>query len=711
MKKGIPLWAICLCVLALPLRAQWRVRAVSTGRTTGHIADLYVKNEGEQARTFAPVAWLVPPKGPYQGYVVLPAQAEPFVVPPGASVVWPLREGYCTDIHRPPVPEGKTLPPFERWVALDELPPWSEAATQAEGVPWVRLPAASSGAWRAADPSTGHPLRHGIDFNRYPREAAPLLLAALQAIQAAVDEMYRSGTMPPTPFAAERTREREALIQQTFWRFTSLLHPQDEDYTRSHFARRIREQYARIVGRRVEDEPEEIQRQVEAGVDAFWSSFEAVGVQAKVLAAPQTPAVTKDEPRRCLEWGEVPPIDPRSGFDLIGDLYRKGKISFDLNHVRFGYGAKLEAARNTLHHLETILSEQYVPSACDEGARAHRPGAQRFPDFPWEEVFLTVDFCDSTHMRKNRLSDFLDPDARLEALEQWYAELGAALENFGLPRPYRGSYFSYFDREIRDAQQRIAAAYERFDEQMEAAMALRYNRTRASERLWQTTVFVAVTAASAGLAVAGGGGAALLASVFTSGAGFVTEHGLRAMGADPQLAAAVAALTSLSIGLAASVGQPLRQIAEEALVSESALTALQEGLDAMQQRQVRNFALSLAVLDDATWDELRRRLAEDYDRAALDQFERYRQELQAEVGRALRDLCAVRHSLRELLPAAERAWEQAVDWLSAAFWRRLWLEAVDRSFDCCCTYSDGTGPSAGCVVSVPPFGFEPEEGR
>lgn len=710
MKNGFLLWTIFLCVSVLPLHAQWRVRAVSTGRTTGHIADLHLKNGSDRPRTFVPSAWLIPPKGPYQGYVLLPEESEPIVVQAGASVVWPLREGYCTDIHRPPVPEGKTLPPFEQWVALDELPPWTGAGGQAESVPWVPLPSPSRGAWRAADPATGRPLRHGIDFNRSFREAAPLLSAALQAIRAAVDEMYRSGGVPPTPFAAEPAREREALIQQTFWRFTSLLHPHDEDYARSHFARRIRAQYAHVTGKEVEEAADPEQRQLQAGIDAFWSSFEVVGMQAKVLAPAQASAVAKDEPRRCLRWGEVPQIEPRTGFDLIGDLYRMGKLSFDLNHVRFHYRSKIDAARSTLRHLDVILSGRYVPSVCEE-ERAYRPAAQRFPPFPWEDVFLTVDFCDSAHLRKNRLSDFLDSHVRLEALEQWYTQLGQALENFGLPEPYQGSYFTYFDRRIERAQRRIVEAYARFDGQMEVAMALRYNRSRATDQLWQTAVFATVTVASAGLAMAGGGGAALLASVFASTTGFVTEHGLRAMGADPQLAEVVAALTSLSIGLAASVGQPLRQITEEALVSESALAVLEEGLDAMQQRQVRSFALSMAVLDDGTWSDLLRRLAEDYDSAALDQFERYRQELHAEVSRALRDLCAVRRSLRELLPATERAWERAAVWLSAAFWRRLWLEAMDRAFDCCCAYSGGTGPSVGCVVSVPPFGFEPEDGR
>ncbi|MFQ5446688.1 MAG: hypothetical protein ACE5FF_07130, partial [Saprospiraceae bacterium] len=404
-----------------------------------------------------------------------------------------------------------------------------------------------------------------------------------------------------------------------------------------------------------------------------------------------------------------PQIDNRTGYDLFGDLYSTGKLSFDLNDVRFGYEQKVRAASGMLHNLETVLDEQFNSVECPGDETAHEARPQYFPAFPWEDFFLSIDFCDPANANKHKLSDYIDPDADLSALENWYDDLGHSLDNCGLGDPFSGTYMSYFQDEIDDSMQRVSDAYDIFQSKMETGMALRFNRSRAENRLWQGVIFAVATAASAGIAAGVGGGAAALASAFASTTGFIYEQGLVSMNADPKMAQAVGALISLGLGAASSAGTAAMQIMEESTVSATSVMTLSEGLTAITQQHIRNFALSLAVLDDDAWNDTKEKLAEDYDQNALNQFEANREELKAEVARAIADMCKVRNSLRQLLPAMEEAQAKASEYLHSSFWRKLWSDAMDISLDCCCAYSDGSGPSAGCHATVPPFLFDPDE--
>ena len=47
--------------------AQWHISATGTGQTTGHIADLTITNQGDEARIFDFDNYLIPSDGKYQG--------------------------------------------------------------------------------------------------------------------------------------------------------------------------------------------------------------------------------------------------------------------------------------------------------------------------------------------------------------------------------------------------------------------------------------------------------------------------------------------------------------------------------------------------------------------------------------------------------------------------------------------------------------------
>lgn len=264
--------------------AQWHIAATGTGRTTGHIADLTLTNKGEEPRTFNFENYFIPSDGKYQGYVVRSGDLPPVTVPPGGSVVVPLENGYCTDILLPPVPAGESLPPYNTWITPTTAgPPPRPGFEPVPGSGYTPVPGGSGATLRPTYPGTSTPLPYTIDVNQFPQTAAPLVFEVLDNITAAVDDMYSEGTVPRTPFAGNPEKEREALIQQTFWIYTSLLNPADDDYSKDDFAERTVNQFTETMGVEADEIPAATQEQLNQGISQFWDSFEAVGVQAKVL--------------------------------------------------------------------------------------------------------------------------------------------------------------------------------------------------------------------------------------------------------------------------------------------------------------------------------------------------------------------------------------------------------------------------------------------
>src|SRR6478736_2717315 len=71
------------------------IKALGTGRTTGHIADLVVKNKSETPLTILPQRVFIPSSGLYQPYIAdIPAAT----IQPDSTITLQLR-GYCTDVH------------------------------------------------------------------------------------------------------------------------------------------------------------------------------------------------------------------------------------------------------------------------------------------------------------------------------------------------------------------------------------------------------------------------------------------------------------------------------------------------------------------------------------------------------------------------------------------------------------------------------------
>lgn len=245
------------------------VAAKGTGRTTGHIADITLRND-----TASPVEvplgnLYIPSGGQYQSYVVAPAQRA--TIAANASQVIPV-QGFCTDVHRPPVPAGHDLPPAGEW--------WRyHGSSQPLSVP-PRADAAPPG--RALIPGTGASTGRRVDTGLEPEVAVPLLLEAIAAIESTVAELKDSGRLK-TPFSGNPEREREAVIQQTFWLYAAEL--TGEPYTREDFGRRLEAQQQERTGVPAAAATEADRARLQQGTDDFWDAFELVGVEAKIISS------------------------------------------------------------------------------------------------------------------------------------------------------------------------------------------------------------------------------------------------------------------------------------------------------------------------------------------------------------------------------------------------------------------------------------------
>jgi len=243
--------------------------ATGTGETTGIVAELTITNTTQSPVSFTLGPLFIPSDGEHQSYIV--PGSKPVEVAPGATLKLPL-DGFCVDINRPPVPAGVEMPHPSTWVTPSPLPAGWRPSTD-KG--WKPKPEST-----ATIPGTNTPLGHTINIDRNPAEAVSILIDAIENISVAFDGMIEEGSIL-TPFAARPDHEREVVIQQTFWVFTSIL--AGLDYEKEDFRENTITQFEENTGQDFETQPEEVRESIEFGVNTFWETFQAVGEGAKVF--------------------------------------------------------------------------------------------------------------------------------------------------------------------------------------------------------------------------------------------------------------------------------------------------------------------------------------------------------------------------------------------------------------------------------------------
>ncbi|MCK6695577.1 MAG: cadherin-like domain-containing protein, partial [Thermoanaerobaculia bacterium] len=258
----------------------------------------------------------------YQGYVVL--KAYPVEIGPFGSVSIDL-EGYCVNAHRPPVPDGETIADVAQWVswgAGDALP----VPGKVPGAGFVPMPAALRGDPLALSfPGSNEPFLYAIDFNRYPRAAARLLLHAAYAAETAFDALNKDGKIR-TVSGQERRAE---TVQQALWAYAARL--EGRNYNQAVFKAQLTEEAEQNLNLPQASFSTETEQQAEQFANDVWSNIELVGANAKLIAPRQdragdtfkeTPVGAPTAPAELLPGliGNINPEHTTAGNKLIAPL-------------------------------------------------------------------------------------------------------------------------------------------------------------------------------------------------------------------------------------------------------------------------------------------------------------------------------------------------------------------------------------------------------
>lgn len=311
-----------------------RVSVTGTGRTTGHIATLIVKNDGSDPILLVSGTFYIPSDGVYQSYIG--RISKPVTVSSGSSETISVK-GYCLQFRKPPVPSGVQLPAFDRWILIrDEhtadvllntypgtsfssipgsesmilpdliLEPFEPAQTSTAAKkpmlpphetlafpdrnpgyryttrpPVEPFPTDYENSAVLTIPGTVAPLNGTIDQDMHPNYVAPILVKAVSLIiEAAI--VVRNGGMYPTPFSPQPDRELHALIQQTIWIVTTAL--SGDVYDKDDFSEIVYAQHEENTVGEQAVSGENHDPEIQEGVDQFWIAFSAVGIEAKVIS-------------------------------------------------------------------------------------------------------------------------------------------------------------------------------------------------------------------------------------------------------------------------------------------------------------------------------------------------------------------------------------------------------------------------------------------
>jgi hypothetical protein len=230
------------------------ITATGTGKTTGDIVAMTIYNPSDMEVKGSLGPYYIPSGGSYQPYIT--TEKVPVTVPSGKTVYITLK-GFCTDITKPAAGEKDNFKPINTWIRIDD---------SHSGV----LP----------------PSKLNINPESHPELAAPYFLGALEAITKAYDGMKEKGNII-TPFSNAPEKEREAVIQQTFWIYAAAT--RQKPYTKEQFSTRTYEQYEEKTHIKPFTLPADKKQQLDKGIDDFWNTFQAVGTEAKILNTPSKP--------------------------------------------------------------------------------------------------------------------------------------------------------------------------------------------------------------------------------------------------------------------------------------------------------------------------------------------------------------------------------------------------------------------------------------
>jgi hypothetical protein len=341
-----------------------------TGETTGEIIKVMVTNPTTETIMFSIPPSIVPPTGKFQGYTIIEETTGSLL--PGETATFPLK-GWCYDIHSKPVKDGMEVTSINNWISVTEagpplqpgtIPPKNSVFEFSKAHPGMEHKSGVPvGGTYCTYPGTSELFEYTIDIKDHPAEAAPLLFESLYYIIEAYDSLKEEGLIE-TPFSAYPLKEKESILQQTYWIYTSIL--DDEPYTVNDFENKLIDQYETSSGTSFKDASKEVQEELKKGTQQFWTTFNLVGEEAKVLldVEAKTPS-TEPKPVNEMEGAK----DLKCQCDSIKLRYRVGYIyeendSFTLwkfNEEVFKFNGEKKIAKETQVPGIQFISEKEEP--------------------------------------------------------------------------------------------------------------------------------------------------------------------------------------------------------------------------------------------------------------------------------------------------------------------------------------------------------------
>ena len=312
---------IILLILLFPFilesqNSNLKIKVYGTGNTTGHIANMKIVNNTKNPVPFTMDNYYIPSDGKHQGYIIPMNEDPDLMINPGETTI-PLN-GFCTDIRKPPVGDGDDFLPFTEWIPQKQLKPAPKPGDfidESVFKPKEEVPApdalnpAEANAIELTYPGTKTKFPYKIDIDKHPKDAAPLLFEAINRITEAFDSLILIDEIN-TPFSNNPKKEKESVIQQSFWIYTSVL--TGDPYEKRDFELKMKEQFKNATGNDIERADTVVKNQFNDGINRFWDTFELVGSNAKVIReypepSQETPFLINNEEQTCeYKIGETP---------------------------------------------------------------------------------------------------------------------------------------------------------------------------------------------------------------------------------------------------------------------------------------------------------------------------------------------------------------------------------------------------------------------
>lgn len=251
--------------------------ASGTGRTTGHVVSLTIYNPTQEDRSMKVGPYLIPSADTTQGYVI--PEEQTLMIKSGSAKTIDLY-GYCTNPYLPPVREAGKLRPYKDWVntykSID-LRPEMELATYRGFEP---VTAMNRDSLQLVFPDTDSYFNYIIDIDEFPQTSAAFVKKLIVHIEEAYNKLYEENGVD-TPFNFDELRQQEAVIQQSFWIAICLMKgtPYGEEQLRLNLIK----QYESLINKPYKQFSESTKRQLENGINSFWTTFIEVGKEAGVI--------------------------------------------------------------------------------------------------------------------------------------------------------------------------------------------------------------------------------------------------------------------------------------------------------------------------------------------------------------------------------------------------------------------------------------------